>query len=532
MKKRIFLVIAACLVGLWFRIPSISEGLPYFYNEDEAHHFNRVVNMVKSGDLNPHYFHKPSLHFYLRIPVVAASFLWGVKKGHLRSVKEIKTQDPFGLGGYAFTVSHPGVVKWNRAFTVLLGLLTIALTFFITRDLVSRNGPAFAAALLVAVSPEMIRYGAVIGVDILMTLLCVFATFLSLRVYRNYSLSGLLCVGIVAGLAVSSKYNAIPIALLPLSIILLLRQFGVRDIAIALLAPVAGFFVATPYALTSIPLFLDQVAYEVWHYKIAGHVGHTGEPGLSQALFYTKWIARDALGYLALFLCVVALVFILIRRRAEYVLFAVFPALFFLLMIEQRANFTRNMLVILPYVAIFAVIGARELMRNRASITSPLIFAACLQPFLLSFGIRSSQQAPVESRRTLESLLQESRPPYSDIAIAGQLQLPSSVFRIPGAGGINQDTESGLSLSMKGYDLVVVNSLGLTNPQGASLLEEVKKIDGVSGKQRIVENPEIHIYRINDKDLPREELLHYLNTEGDANVEFRAAGDSFRCSSG
>src|SRR3990167_1306941 len=128
-RRGCYLIAFVLLLALWLRLPFVSRDLPYFAREDEAHHFNRVVNMVKSGDFNPHYFHKPSLHFYLRMPVVALSFLWNVSEGHIRSVEDIRTGDPFGLNGYAFAVSHPGIVKWNRSFSVLIILLVIAFTY-------------------------------------------------------------------------------------------------------------------------------------------------------------------------------------------------------------------------------------------------------------------------------------------------------------------------------------------------------------------------------------------------------------------
>src|SRR5687768_6937474 len=101
------LLAVALLIGLLFRAPFVGTGLPYFYDEDEAHHFNRTVEMVKSGDFNPRYFLKPSLHFYLRVPVTAAAFLWNVRHEHLRSVQEIRTRSAYGLAGYSFTASHP-----------------------------------------------------------------------------------------------------------------------------------------------------------------------------------------------------------------------------------------------------------------------------------------------------------------------------------------------------------------------------------------------------------------------------------------
>ena len=38
---------------LWLRFPSINAQLPYFTQEDEAHHFNRVVRMVQNGKWDP-----------------------------------------------------------------------------------------------------------------------------------------------------------------------------------------------------------------------------------------------------------------------------------------------------------------------------------------------------------------------------------------------------------------------------------------------------------------------------------------------
>ena len=127
------LMAALLFFCVWLRYPAIGSGLPFFYQEDEAHHFNRTVEMVKSGDFDPHYFHKPSLHFYLRIPALISGFLWNVREGHIRSIKEIRTRDPYGLAGYAFTASHPGIVKWNRALSLLFSVLAVWLTCLLAR---------------------------------------------------------------------------------------------------------------------------------------------------------------------------------------------------------------------------------------------------------------------------------------------------------------------------------------------------------------------------------------------------------------
>ena len=42
-------LVGVIVFGLWLRYPLVGGGMPYFYSEDEGHHFNRLVNM--KGDV-------------------------------------------------------------------------------------------------------------------------------------------------------------------------------------------------------------------------------------------------------------------------------------------------------------------------------------------------------------------------------------------------------------------------------------------------------------------------------------------------
>ena len=89
------LAVPAALAGiiafaLFLRYTEIGAGLPYIYQDDEGHHFSRLVSMVKQGSYDPHYFNKPSLHFYLRMPVVAVAYVWAVKQGDLTSLRRFE----------------------------------------------------------------------------------------------------------------------------------------------------------------------------------------------------------------------------------------------------------------------------------------------------------------------------------------------------------------------------------------------------------------------------------------------------------
>ena len=181
---------------------------------------------------------------------MAASFLWNVKQGHVRKLSEVRTKDEFGVGRYAFTASHPGMVKWNRAFSVALGIISIILTYLITLRLINNQVAGYLAGLLVAVAPALVARDPIIGVDVVMTTACLAAVYASLRLFDHFSLGALFVAGILAGLAVSSKYNALPIALVPLVFCIVDARINFKTVLIAFCAPLAGFLAGSPYILS------------------------------------------------------------------------------------------------------------------------------------------------------------------------------------------------------------------------------------------------------------------------------------------
>lgn len=523
MSKR-YLIIFLFLFTFWVRGPAITQGLPYFYNEDEAHHFNRVVSMVKSGDYNPHYFHKPSLHFYLRMPVVAASFLWNVKQGHIRSLKEIITKDEEGVAGYAFSASHPGIVKWNRAFSVLLGALTVILTSMVILECTTSMAAASIGGLLVALSPSLLEHGATIGVDVVMDFFCLLSTYCCLR-YIKGGVATLLYTGaLAAGLAISSKYNALPIAAVPILAALMKNDAKSFLSLKTLLIVICGFIVGSPYIFKELPLFLDQFAYEIWHYKIAGHEGHTGEPGIGQAIFYTKWFAQEAFGFTALIAAIAGFLYELRSDKRQTFLIALFPTLFFLLMIEQKVNFTRNMLVVIPYLAIFAACFAARFFRKTSLAWGGAILLL-IQPVWQTFAARGEMRHAVESRNILEADLKGQ--PKSETAVSTLLECAPSCLQPFGVSEVS-GTDSPLKVYMDGFNLFVAPSSLLAAPY----MSLAKELPGEEGPQRIVKNPAMKVWKFEEDKIATEEKNNFLSSPNAHRITLKHTGDEFSCSSG
>jgi hypothetical protein len=478
---------------MWW--PSISSGgLPYFYNEDEAHHFNRVVNMVKRGDYNPHYFLKPSLHFYLRMPVVAVSFLNEVREGRARLISDVVTSDPHGIGGYALASSHPGMVKANRLFSVTLmaGALGVAL-FIISLLNASALLPLIGTCLVWLLSPALLAEAPVIGVDSPMTFFAGTCLLGSLLYVLSGHRGALITSVIGAGAAIGSKYNALPIIFLPLVALLARRPINFSPLALifVLFGPWVVFICSSPYLVSELPLFLNHVAYELWHYGIAGHEGHDGEPGLSQLFFYLRWWGKSGVGIVAALIAVTGSISSLVKNPRLGIVFLFFPVLYLWLMSMQRANFERNMLVLFPWFIVSIGFGL-TVIRKRLPIfmTYLLILLVVIEQAGAVLRVRAEKRNTVETRELFnEWYLKSANHALEDAAVDPALRFAPSVLRIPGVTLKKTD-----SLEMSKYEGFswVVSHIPFAEGNGWKL---EKKFEGIDGAQRITRNPSIYVYR-------------------------------------
>jgi hypothetical protein len=523
-------------MSIYLRAYTISANLPYFYDEDEAHHFNRTVNMAKSGDLNPHYFNKPSLHFYLRIPVVWASVLWSKHKGYLNSIDDVRTFNKFGVADYAFTASHPGIVKWNRALSLFFSLLIIFFTYLIGGKICGTNFGGLLAAAGAAVSPPLIAYSGFIGVDTLMSLMCLLSVFFSLKALEDKTSRCLILASVFGGLAVSSKYNALPIVATPLLAAYMGNHLTRKNILICCILPILSFFAASPYILVSIPLFITNLSYEVWHYSTAGHEGHSANPGLDQLVFYLNWFWNEALGICFSFAALMGVILMLIRKNRLFITFLSFPLLYFLMMVMQRANFTRNMLVILPFLfiaAAFAIYKFLEYLkfnRNKICFFSAAFFILSSgQPLSVALIDKNRILNRTESRAVFTKWAFEEDKSTLQTAISGDIQAASQIpLNLKNYTTFDPATENIYSLWLKGYDRVILGPENYANFP-LEYLKLIKAFPGLKEKQRIMENPRIEVYEILSDKFPQDKLIAELEKCPECHVSCEKAAGGFSC---
>jgi hypothetical protein len=372
-------------------------------------------------------------------------------------------------------------------------------TFLIACRLAQPIWSALVAAGIVALSPEVLKNSYIIGVDTLMALGCLITTMYALWTIRaSTQKTRVICAG-VAGLACAAKYNAAPICIVP-ALAWWFSDRSPKGLALIAGAALLGFLLGAPYSLLSFDEFWRGLSYEAWHYGVAGHAGNMSERGWPQALLYLRWLLSDGVGVVGVVAAIVGASLLSVRDRKSFYIIISFPVAYALLMIFQKAHFTRNMLVLVPYGALLASYGLAALLQfcKRPAVARLALSVAvllCLVPLAQgSYQLITSQLHTTDSRDQVVTWLQTERPRESDVAIAGPLQIPIHVFSLPGVDAFNPEKQSLAQLIQAGYEFIVVPTE--MDHLDAELTELLHSIAGEPWPQRVPRNPAISILHI------------------------------------
>jgi hypothetical protein len=345
----------AFLLRLW----RTANGLPYLHHWDEHYVAFRSLEMLVTRDLNPHYFHYGSLQMYLLLAIDWVHSLYlkalpGTSLLALTEVNPLAYGEPTGFGWY---LSHPSFLFWNRVLTVVLGALTVAIIYYLGLKLANRFS-AVAAALLLAGTLEHVKHSAFVTTDIPMGFFVWAAVLFSYLFHQNQKLKFLIAALVTSGLAVSVKYNAGMVMLVPVLVLFLTRKDANYRSWHWLLIPAIpslAFFLTTPYALIDFATFFEDVRFDLLSYSVYGKSGATVEPGLAHMLYQGE-IFLENIGVFAAVLALMGLVKALGRKPFGWILLA-FPVFYFLILTQMRISYHRNFLVLYPMLALLFGLG-------------------------------------------------------------------------------------------------------------------------------------------------------------------------------
>ena len=264
---------AIVLLGAALRFFPVWFGLPYERVRPDEETAVSIAARIREGDLNPHFFHWPSLTFYAFAALFTAAS-WARRVAGLDP--ELTTAASLVLG---------------RALVALAGTLTIVAAFKIGRR-VGGQPTGLLTALFLAIAVLHVRDSHFAMTDILMTLFVTASLALLLRASdtalerssAREALAWFAAAGAAGGLAAATKYSAaaivVAMAAAQLALILTARR---PIVSAATWAPslaflgafAAGFLAGTPYAIGDFKTFERDFLFNFTHLS----VGHTVDVG-------------------------------------------------------------------------------------------------------------------------------------------------------------------------------------------------------------------------------------------------------------
>jgi len=189
---------------------------------------------------------------------------------------------------------------------------------------------------------------------------------------------------VAAGLAAGTKYNAGVALALPFAAALLGtrdRGWRIRACAVAATACAATFVLTTPFAVLDPAPFLNSLQVVARHY--AG--GHPGAEGTENWLWYLQYLGSTGMLAPMTLLAVVGLAIVLVRFRRAGVVLLAFVLPYYALLSSTYVRFDRNLLPLLPFLALLAAATAEALipsvavaLRNRVAAYALVLGAAAL----------------------------------------------------------------------------------------------------------------------------------------------------------
>jgi 4-amino-4-deoxy-L-arabinose transferase-like glycosyltransferase len=254
---------AVLLIAAALRLWGLFHDLPFSWFGDELHFMKRAA-ALGTGDLNPHWFHKPAFLMYVLAGVDGLYYVAGRLAGRFDSTA--------AFGAHFLTDTGPFLLL-GRMVVFLCGIATVFVVWRIARRVYGTLAAAFSAGLVAAVLAPMIASSQVIKSDVPAGLLIALSVLVYLRTREDRRRRWLILAALLAGAAMGTHYYGI--VLVPTYC--LLELFGAR-MGRAAAIPVLfllGFFLTSPYN------FLDPA----WPRSLAEQLGRAFFPKPEQVVF-------------------------------------------------------------------------------------------------------------------------------------------------------------------------------------------------------------------------------------------------------
>ncbi len=270
-------MIGIFFIALGLRLWGITFGLPYTYASDEPTYLTIALQILRLGDLNPHWWFYPSLMHYLNAGALLLYFVVGRLMGAFSSPMDLTLPEVVTMGVGHLTLPAEYVI--TRGLVALVSAASVFVVYRIGRVVHPGRWTAILAAFLFAISPTVISTSHRLGPDIFALFFSLVSLYFAVQIVQDPRLANYLLAGGAAGFAIGSKYNTgiVLVAIVAAHC----RQYGFsgwrrKELLAGLAASAIAFLIVTPFALLDWPGFSEGVRFQVFSYSSEGHAGQEG----------------------------------------------------------------------------------------------------------------------------------------------------------------------------------------------------------------------------------------------------------------
>lgn len=341
-RRWLVLIVAVAAV---LRVVPIWFGLPFEYaRPDEEVAIGHAVNVL-GGELNPGFFHWPSLTFYL----LAACFWID------NTVRRV--------GGLA-SPTYVSDLLIARGVVAMVGTATIALVYRLGRRVGGDRSTGAIAAGFLAVAPLHVRDSHFAMTDVLATFFAIWSLLLLVRAMDDRATRSFAVSGFVGGLGASTKYSmaAVVIAMAAAQVAILAEESdgwrswrSWRPSIGFVVSCAVGFLVGTPFALLDSGRFLEGLKYDFSHLS-EGHNGLQVGVGWSYHLLHSL---PAALGWPIFAAGLVGFLVMIRRDRIAAAVLVTFCAALYISLGPGHTVFFRYTLPLVPLLCVAAACAVR-----------------------------------------------------------------------------------------------------------------------------------------------------------------------------
>jgi 4-amino-4-deoxy-L-arabinose transferase-like glycosyltransferase len=202
-RHRVLLTLCIILIlGSFLRVIRIPDRLPYHANPDEYYVVQIYLQIMKSGDLNPHKYIYPGTTIYLNLAAYIPYYLIGRITGEFHSRADVQIPAIQAMGtGY---ISTPSVFIIGRLFSVILGVASIGLLYLCGKLFSKNSAVGLLAAALLMLSWVNVYQSTLILPNVFLVFFTILTLLFSIKILQTAQRSAYILAGISAGLAIAS----------------------------------------------------------------------------------------------------------------------------------------------------------------------------------------------------------------------------------------------------------------------------------------------------------------------------------------